>query len=56
VKDEGEFIVEKMRENNYLKTTEILQVMNSDSLTELQAALIPLNKPDWWQKNVQFLL
>ena len=38
----------KKWENNYLNTS-------SDSRTELQAALIALNKPDWWLKNVQFL-
>ena len=38
VREEGDFIVDKIRENNYRRTTDILQAMNSEHLTEVQAA------------------
>ena len=39
VREEGGFIVGKIRKNNYLRTTDILQAMNSEHLTEVQAAI-----------------
>ena len=39
LRDEGDFIIDRIRQNNYLRTGDILTAMNSGQLTVIQAAI-----------------
>ena len=39
LRGEGDFIIDRIRQNNYLRTEDILAAMNSGQLTVIQAAI-----------------